>query len=193
MRDLLVPLDIRSQESLRVQVWDDSLNAVSVGEEAASWLSEMLGRPCKLVYMPDEATRFANPRYAPQNTPVSFSDAFPLLLISQGSLDDLNSRLAEPIPMNRFRPNLVVEGCSAYEEDTWQSLSIGSVALRAAKPCSRCTVPTVDQNTGERGSEPIRTLGTYRTRNGKVLFGQNLVHESRGILRVGDAVHPTSR
>lgn len=95
--------------------------------------------------------------------------------------------------MNRFRPNIVVEGCSPHEEDTWQTLHVGAITLRVAKPCSRCSVPTVDQDTGERGSEPIRTLESYRAFGGKVLFGQNLVHKNQGILRVGDIVLPTSR
>jgi uncharacterized protein YcbX len=95
--------------------------------------------------------------------------------------------------MNRFRPNVVVGGCSPHEEDTWQTLRVGAMTLRVAKPCSRCSVPMVDQNTGERGREPIRTLESYHAFGGKVLFGQNLVHKSQGILRVGGIVQPTSR
>jgi uncharacterized protein YcbX len=193
MPALLILLTPQSQDLMRVQVWEDSLDAHDVGEAAASWFTKMLGRPCRLVQMPAEAERFANPKYAPEQTPVGFADAFPLLLISQASLDELNTRLTEPVPMNRFRPNIVVEGCSPHEEDTWQTLHVGAITLRVAKPCSRCSVPTVDQDTGERGSEPIRTLESYRAFGGKVLFGQNLVHKNQGILRVGDIVLPTSR
>jgi hypothetical protein len=136
--------------------------------------------------MPENHERFIHSKYAPENTPVSFTDAFPLLLISEKSLEDLNARLAVPVPMNRFRPNLVIDGAAAFEEDTWRSLQIGSVSFRVAKSCARCTVPTVNQDTGEQGKEPMRTLSTYRTQDSKVYFGQNLIHEGRGILKVGD-------
>lgn len=141
--------------------------------------------------MPDQAERVMSPEYAPQKTALSFADAFPFLLISQASLDDLNSRLAEPVPMNRFRPNLVLEGCNAYEEDTWAALRIGTVGFRVAKPCSRCTVETVNRETSIRASELILTLGSYRTTGGKICFGQNLTHQAEGILVVGDEVHTT--
>jgi len=192
MDELLLPLRPESGSTLRVHVWDDSLDAMDTGEEAALWFTKMLARRCRLVFMPDQTERFANPKYAPQKTVVSFADAFPFLLISQASLDDLNARLAEPVTMNRFRPNLVVDGCGPYEEDTWTDLTIGTVGFRVAKPCSRCTVPTVNQETGVRASEPILTLGSYRTMNGKIYFGQNLTHKAQGILTVGDEVRVAS-
>jgi uncharacterized protein len=141
--------------------------------------------------MPDGTERFVNQKYAAQKTLVSFADAFPFMLISQASLNDLNSRLTEPVPMNRFRPNLVLEGCNAYEEDTWATVTIGSIGFRVAKPCSRCTVPTVNQETGIRAPEPILTLSSYRIFGGKVYFGQNLTHNTQGMLTVGDKVHVT--
>jgi hypothetical protein len=191
MKDLLLPLRPVADDTVRVRVWDDSFDAIDAGQDAASWFTKMLSRPCRLVFMPDRAERTVNPKYAPQKTVMSFADAFPFLLISQSSLNNLNSRLAEPVPMNRFRPNLVLDGCDAYEEDTWASLKIGATAFRVAKPCSRCTVPTVDQETGIRTSEPIATLGSYRTIGGKIYFGQNLIHEGHGILTIGDEVHVT--
>jgi hypothetical protein len=191
MTDLRLPLKPVSGDTLQVRVWDDSLDALDTGQEAASWFSKMLSRPCRLVYMPDQTERIVNPKYALKNTLVSFADAFPFLLISQASLNNLNTRLDAPVPMNRFRPNLVLDGCDAHEEDTWASLRIGNISFRIAKPCSRCTVPTVNQETGVRASEPIRTLSTYRTIGGKVYFGQNLIHETEGILTVGDEVHAT--
>jgi hypothetical protein len=141
--------------------------------------------------MPDDAHRAVNPKYG--SSRVSFADAFPLLLISEESLQDLNRRLERPVSMNRFRPNLVVSGCRPYEEDEWQEIRIGSVALRIAKPCARCTVPTVDQTTGIQEKEPIRTLKTYRMKDGKVLFGQNVIHLSQGTLSVGDEIVVTRR
>jgi hypothetical protein len=187
--ELTVPYRSSTHELLRVQVWNDELDAINLGPEAASWFTELLGFRCRLVQMPDNPSRFVDGKYAPASSPVSFADAFPLLLISEMSLKDLNERLIEPVPMNRFRPNLVIDGSYAFEEDSWRAFQIGSVSFRVAKPCARCTVPTVDQDTGESGKEPIRTLSTYRTRDSKVYFGQNLIHDSRGMLNVGDLVH----
>jgi len=189
MEELHLPLKPDSGDTLQVHVWDDSFDAMDTGQEAASWFTKMLARPCRLVFMPDQTQRLVNPKYSPQKTLVGFADAFPFMLISQASLDDLNSRLAVPLPMNRFRPNLVIEGCTAFEEDTWANLRIGNVGFRVAKPCSRCTVPTVNQDTGIRASEPIRTLSSYRAIGGQIYFGQNLTHDSTGLLTVGDEVH----
>lgn len=150
MNDLLLPLRPEPATMLRVLVWKDYVNAIDTGEEAAAWFTEMLSRPCRLVYMPDTTERIANPKYAPRKAQVSFVDAFPFMLLSQASLNELNSRLARPVPMNRFRPNLVIEGCRAYEEDLWANLRIGDVGFEVAKPCERCTIPTVDQETGIR-------------------------------------------
>lgn len=193
LTELTIPLRTHSGKRIQVQVWDDSLEALDAGPDAARWFTELLGVPCTLVQMPEYPSRFIDARYAPANSPVSFADAFPLLLISEMSLKDLNDRLAEPVPMNRFRPNLVVDGTFPFEEDTWASLRVGSVSFRVAKPCARCTVPTVNQDTGEEGKEPIRTLSAYRKRDSKVYFGQNLVHEGLGILKVGDTVQAIIR
>jgi uncharacterized protein YcbX len=119
---------------------------------------------------------------------VSFADGFPFLLISEESLADLNRRLAYPLPMNRFRPNLVVAGGEPYAEDGWSRMEIGNLRLQVVKPCGRCLVTTTDQDTGERGKEPLRTLATYRKVGSEVMFGQNVVHENIGRLRVGDSV-----
>lgn len=191
MKDLEVPFRLKNPETLRVRVWDDVVEAHSAGDDASSWFSQFLGFPCKLVSMPEGAIRLVNPKYG--QSQMSFADSFPLLLISEASLNDLNSRLDTPVPMNRFRPNLVVRGCSPYEEDEWQGICIGAIAIQIGKPCSRCTVPTVDQSTGIQGKEPIRTLSTYRSRDGKVYFGQNVIHLSKGTLTVGDHIEIISR
>jgi uncharacterized protein YcbX len=162
-----------------------------VSERAARWFSELLETACSLVYMPDSTVRPADPAFAPEETRVSFADAFPFLLISEESLADLNLLLAAPIPMNRFRPNLVMRGCEPYGEDRLDRFRIGPIRFRGVKPCARCAVPTVDQATGERGSEPLRTLATYRRREGEVFFGQNLVHYDTGRLEVSDPVLAT--
>jgi len=172
----------------RVQVWDDECAAISEGEEAARWFSKHLGCSARLVRMASDDARPLGSSTAQPGDHVSFADGFPFLLLSVASLDKLNRRLSLPVSMDRFRPNIVIEGCEPHAEDGWDRIRIGEVPFRFAKPCARCLVTTVDQTTGERGREPLRTLSTYRTVDGQVLFGQNLVHEGRGLIRVGDSV-----
>jgi MOSC domain-containing protein len=189
MPTLEVPLHPSPTVTTTVAVWDDVCSASWVGESAGEWFSEFLGCECGLVHMAEDAVRPADPVFAPIGSRVSFADGFPFLLLSEESLADLNRRLAEPLPMNRFRPNLVVAGGEPYDEDRWGKLEIGGIRFRVVKPCGRCVVTTTDQTTGERGREPLRTLATYRRRDGEVMFGQNVVHEGNGRLRVGDWVH----
>jgi uncharacterized protein YcbX len=170
---------------VKATVWDDTCDAVWLGPRPAKWLSDVLGSPCELVYMPDATVRPANPAYAPDGIRVSFADAFPFLLISEESLADLNAKLARPLPMNRFRPNLVIAGGEPYVEDTLERFGAGGIAFRVVKPCDRCVVTTTDQETTERGVEPLRTLAMYRKVGGLVMFGQNVVHLGTGRLSVG--------
>ena len=188
MPPLEVPLHPKDIVRSRVAVWRDFCPASWLGENAAGWFSEFLDCACSLVHMSDSVIRPADPAFAPPGTRVSFADAFPFLLISEESLADLNRRLAHPLPMNRFRPNLVVAGAEPYAEDEWQHIEIGGLPMRVVKSCGRCVVTTTDQATGERGKEPLRTLATYRNRGGEVMFGQNVVHEGPGRLRVGNPV-----
>ncbi len=172
-----------------VQVWRSVCEAAPVGEEADGWFGEFLGVPCRLVYMPDETRRAVNPEYSAGEGIVSFADGYPLLLLGEASLSDLNSRLEQPVPMNRFRPNLVVSGASAYAEDGWTKIRIGGVMFHGVKPCDRCSLITVDQAMGEAcGPEPLKTLASYRLQDQKVLFGQLLIPDGAGVVRVGDAV-----
>lgn len=182
-----------------VRIWADEVEAQRVGSGADAWFSRFLGTPCHLVFMPEAAERVVPPGFGPARpgggrAPVSFVDGFPFLLLSQASLDELNRRLpgAETLPMNRFRPNIVVGGGHPHIEDGWKSLRIGEVFFDVVKPCARCVVTTVDQETGAAGREPLRTLATYRRGTegeGKIFFGQNLVHHAPGTLRVGDRLH----
>jgi uncharacterized protein YcbX len=188
MSTLETPLEPVTAVTTSVTIWNDACAATWLGERPARWFTEFLGGSCSLVHMAPYTMRAADPAYAPDGVRVSFADAFPFLLISEESLGDLNRRLAVPLPMNRFRPNLVVAGGEPYEEDRWDRIQIGAIQLRIVKPCARCVVTTTDQTTGERGREPLRTLATYRTIDGKVMFGQNVVHEGRGRLRIGDHV-----
>lgn len=171
-------------------VWRDRCAAVDQGDEASQWFTSHLGMPARLVRLADEFMRRVDPVYATRpDDEVSFADAYPLLLIGEASLDDLNARLATPLPMNRFRPNVVVRGAAPYAEDDWRELRIGDVRATAVKPCARCVTTIVDQATGERGKEPLRTLATYRRRgDGEVYFGQNVIHAGEGRISVGDPV-----
>lgn len=169
---------------VNVKVWGDRCEARYCGDEVEGWLSGFLGRSCRLVYMADGEVRRVDPRYARPVDRTAFSDGFPLLLISEASLNDLNRRLATPLPMIRFRPNLVVTGCEPYAEDGWSLIRIGGISLRVVKPCARCKITTVDPYTAETGSEPLKTLSGYRRQGNKVLFGQNLLHDAEGELCV---------
>ncbi|MDI1247996.1 MAG: MOSC domain-containing protein [Lacunisphaera sp.] len=180
----------------RVIVWKSTMTADDCGDEPAEWLSDFLDLPLRLVRMGGAYQRpIVKPTARPGDV-VSFADAYPLLVISEASLDDLNDRLVakheEPLPMNRFRPNLVVAGCPPYGEDAWSKIRIGDVVLRNAGLCARCPVTTTDQETAVRGKEPLKTFATYRRDAADptdVNFGVNLIHETkRGTLRVGDAV-----
>jgi len=173
-----------------VVVWRDSVVAVDQGSLIADWLSTFLETQVRLVRMPAESVRRVDPRFAPRpSDQVGFADGYPLLLIAEESLDDLNSRLNCPLPMNRFRPNVVVRGTARpYAEDEWAELCIGEVRFNGVKTCARCAITTTDQVTAERGVEPLATLAGYRRIDRGVLFGQNLVHAAPGRIAVGDQV-----
>lgn len=182
-----VPFIPRSANPVTVTVWDDITDAVTVTEEADTWLSRQLGLSLSLVMMPDSTARKADPRYAHNNENVSFADGFPYLIISQASLDELNGRLAEPITMRRFRPNFVVSGTQPFEEDTWKNIAIGDQRFEVVKPCARCVLTTIDPETGQKGAEPLKTLSGYRRSGNKILFGQNVVLvKGGGEIREGD-------
>jgi uncharacterized protein YcbX len=188
MTSLEVEIPGPGAEDREVEIWKDRCAAHDAGPAAASWFSELLDTTCRLVRLPSSSVRQVHLGYAKEGDRVGFADGFPFLLISQASLDELNRRLDEPIPMNRFRPNIVIDGCAAHAEDGWRRVILGRVAFRVAKPCARCVVTTTDQETGARGPEPLRTLATYRRSGDRVLFGQNLIHDGLGRLRIGDRV-----
>ena len=160
-----------------VRVWDDDVTACDAGDDAAEWLSEQLQYPVRLVTMGEEFHRpLKHPRADRQ---VGFADAAPLLVISQESLDDLNARIAEPVSMLRFRPNLVIKGCEPFAEDRWNTLTIhtsdGPLVLDCTHPCARCAIPGLHPFTGRAQKEPLRTLAQYRRwEDGQIYFGMNL-------------------
>jgi uncharacterized protein YcbX len=174
--------------AIPVTVWADTCEATLLGEPAAQWFSQYLDRPCRLAYMAERTIRPVDPDYAPPSARVSFADAFPFLLVSEESLADLNARLAQPLPMNRFRPNLVIAGGEPYVEDRQDRFEIGGIGFRGVKPCGRCVVTATDQETAHRGVEPLRTLATYRKVGSEVMFGQNVYHLNTGRLSVGEPV-----
>jgi uncharacterized protein YcbX len=189
MPGLNIPFLPQTNETLRVPVWDDTCQAEVVSGEANEWFSQALQMRCKLVYMPESSTRPVDERYAKNSDIVSFADAYPFLLIGQASLDDLNQRLPKALPMNRFRPNLVLTTSIPFEEDQWKSIRIGETIFHLVKPCARCVLTTIDQQTGVAGKEPLKTLSAYRMVNYKVLFGQNAVWGRQGnLLQLGDIV-----
>lgn len=184
-----IEVPILEGASGKVEIWESVCQAVDQGEPVSQWLSQFLGQKSHLVRMASDFKRKVKEKYQVTGEEVvEFADGFPFLLISQASLDDLNAKLKNPVPMNRFRPNLVVAGGSAFQEDGWKKIKIGKVLFRVAKSCARCEITTVDQETGEKGMEPLETLGLYRTAAKGVMFGQNLIAGSRGIVRVGDPV-----
>jgi uncharacterized protein len=194
---ITVANDLAVPEKGNVKIWSSSVKGAFYPAEVDGWFSNALGISCRLVLMPETTHRKVNPFYAVRKfrDTVSFADGYPFLLIGQASLDDLNARLTEPVPMNRFRPNFVVSGSGPYEEDTWKRIRIGSTEFHVVKPCGRCVITTVDQATGDKnGKEPLKTLSTYRTRRGKVLFGQNLIAESAGgVIWINDPVEVLER
>jgi uncharacterized protein YcbX len=169
-------------------VWDDAVEVYEVNREYSFWFSKLLGIECKLVSFPENNTRPVDQNYQINHEHVSLADAYPLLIIGEQSLADLNTRLADPIPMNRFRPNLVVSGSQPYEEDRWKNFSVGQNRFAAVKPCARCVLTTVNQDTGEKGMEPLATLSKYRKKDNKVLFGQNLIAIDHYEIHEGDEI-----
>lgn len=184
--ELELPWSTHGGAMVRGRVWEDEVELIEHSSEASAWFSRRLGHSCRLVYMPDPSKRAVDPTYARGIT--SLSDGFPYLVLSQATLDDLNARLELPVPMDRFRPNVVIAGGFAFQEDGWTEIRVGAVDLRLVKPCGRCMIVTTDQNSGERTKEPLRTLATYRSRGAKVLFGMNAVGPTQGTIRVGDPV-----
>jgi uncharacterized protein len=171
---------------LEVGVWKDRCLAHDMGDAAAKWVSAFLEVDSRLVFLPDSSIRKVNPDYALAETDqVSFADGFPFLLISDASLHDLNARVGKNLRMNRFRPNLVISNCEPFEEDRWKCLRIGPILFHCVKPCSRGIITAVDQEHAEVSMEPLKTLADYRKTAQGVLFGQNLVHEGIGSLKVG--------
>ncbi len=180
---------------LNVIIWDDEVEAWEVSEIANNFFTEALGMPVRLVYMPEESYRKTDGNYSLKGNEItSFSDGYPILIIGQSSLDDLNNRLAEPITINRFRPNFVFTDGQEFEEDEWHEFTVGGLRFFGVKPCARCIMTTIDPLTGEKkGKEPLLTLNRYRKAGSKILFGQNVLINHVGKVAVGDEIEVVSR
>lgn len=169
-------------------IWKDQCLSRSVSKEVDQWLSDFLELECRLVYQPDEVIRSVDPAYAIANDKVNFSDGYPFLITSEASLHSLNQAMGLQLPMQRFRPNLIISQCESYAEDSWREITINNIGFRLPKPCSRCPVPTIDIETAQRGKEPLTTLNRLRKWNKKVYFGQNALHNNTGELSVNNIV-----
>lgn len=188
-----VPEPAPDSPRIEVNIWGDRVCLPLAGPESSEWLSSKLGLEAHLAFMPDDVERPVNPRYATTGDRTALTDGYPLHLVGSGSMEDLNSRLDTPIGVERFRPNVYVEGPAPFAEDEWLEIRIGDCGFRVVKPCPRCTVTTIDPATGVRGKEPLQTLAGYRRTEGGVMFGQNVIHDGGGEIRVGDPVEVLSR
>ncbi len=173
---------------IETAVWGDAVTTFEVSRAHSDWFSERLGMKCKLVSFPEENPRPVAADYKIHDEQVSLADGYPLLIIGQSSLDDLNGRLASPVPINRFRPNLVFMGGEPFEEDNWKLFNIGKNRFAGVKPCARCIVPTINQDTAEKEREPLLTLSRYRKRDTEIYFGQNVLAIDHYEINEGDEI-----
>ena len=184
--ELTIPFNLKPRSLRQVTIWEDRLIAPEVEGHFSKWFSDHLNVECHLIMMDEYTERPVKKKYAIHDETVSFADGFPYLIIGSASLDDLNTRLKVPVPMDRFRPNLVISTEESFFEDGLEHFRIGEAVFKRIKPCARCIVTTTDQDTGKRNKEPLKTLAAYRTVNNKVFFGQNLICLREGSVKTGD-------
>ncbi|KAA9034516.1 MOSC domain-containing protein [Ginsengibacter hankyongi] len=185
---IIIPFIPESEQHVTVQIFDDACEAVFVSDVVDEWFTEMLSIRCRLVYMPESSLRMVDTEYGRNNEITGFADAFPFLMIGQSSLDDLNAKLIDPLPINRFRPNIVFTGGTPYIEDVMEEFIINNVIFFGVKLCARCNIPTINQDNASKSNEPSKTFASYRQRNNKVYFGQNLLANGVGAVNVGDKI-----
>ncbi len=190
MPPLVIPEWSGEGEWIPVTIWRDRLILPHPNQIYSDWFSSFLGLNCRLVYLPASVTRLVEPPFDSPEWRVSLADGYPLLLLTEASVDLLNSRLPSQVSVERFRPNVVISGTPPHEEDRWRRLQIGSVQLAIVKPCARCSIVLVDPETAALGTEPLRTLDGYRRETGKVMFAQNALVVAPGQVRLSMAVEP---
>lgn len=191
--EITIPFHTLSNEKATVSIWEERCIAQYVSKEADDWFSQILSLQCRLVHLPENSRICVDKKYAANNEITSLSDGYPFLIAGQASLDDLNSRLAEALPMNRFRPNIVFTGGLPYEEDNLEHFLINGINFYGVKLCGRCVITSINQDTLARSKEPLKTLATYRMGNNKIYFGQNLLHKGEGVINVGDTIEVVQR
>ncbi len=185
---LFVPFEINSNLKIPVQIWDDTCKAIHLNSTFDQWFSAKLQISCRLVFMPDETERLVGEPHRDNQEINSFSDSYPFLMIGEKSLEELNRRMEKPLPMNRFRPNIVFSGGEPHIEDTLAHFLINEINFYGIKLSSRCNLTTINQDDAISGKEPLKTLANYRRKNNKIYFGQNLVHEGTGMISVGESI-----
>jgi len=184
-----IDLNVHLQDKIEVEIWSDQLIAYEVDKQISEWFSDHLGISVRLVKMTDASTRVKNLNVTPDKTEVSFADGYPYLILGDASMQKLNSRLDRSLPEDRFRANILVSTKDAHEEDAWlDPFAIGQAQMKVIKPCARCVVTTIDQQTGEKGKEPLKSLASYRQWDNKIWFGANAICMEEGMVRVGDTI-----
>lgn len=184
-----IPLISAGNGVLHVKIWDDTCEAILADHNVNQWFSKKIGSDVRLVYMPGHSRRIVDKTYTRDEELTGFSDGYPILLIGQPSLDDLNNKLDQHVPMDRFRPNIVFSGGSPYDEDGFRHFQINGIDMYGVKLCARCVMTTIDQNTTLAGKEPLATLSGYRRTGNKVNFGQNVIFHGHGSIAVGEKIH----
>lgn len=171
-----------------VTVWQDQVKGNRIDHPVNDWISDKLGKKVQLVYMPQETIRQVDLEYAQFGDRVGFADGFPFLILSEASVQFLSEKVGYSLNVRRFRPNIVISGCEAFTEDTWQQIQIGEIVFDLVKPCSRCVIPTIDLNTSQKQPEVMQAMLAYRKQGNKVMMGQNALHRGVGSIRVGEEV-----
>jgi uncharacterized protein len=189
----LIPFKPQTTDFQSITVWDDTINCQRVSDEADAWFSGVLGQEARLFYQPEESIRIVDQKYATESDHTSLSDGFPVLIISEASMDFLNEKSSETIEIQRFRPNIVFKNSIPHEEDSFADIAINDVLFEGAKPCARCIMTTINPATAEKGKEPLKSLTAYRKWGNKILFGENLLIKKTGKIAIGDTLNVLSR
>lgn len=183
-----VPLRQEEQKLFTADIWGHATPVFEVGSEISEWFSEHLKQAVKLVRMNLDHARYREKEEAKENVEMNLADGYPILILGSASLDYLNGKLQEPVGMDRFRPNIIVDTSKAHEEDEWKDFEIGEASFHISHPCARCLVTTINQRTAEKGKEPLRTLAGYRKVGERVNFGANTLCKVEGLIRLGDSI-----
>ncbi len=190
-QEIAIPTEQKPHACREVAIWNDRCQAALVSPAASRWFSEQLDTSCDLVYLPASERRLVDPAYAHRRQIVSFADGFPLLVITRQSIALLNEKLSEDLSIERFRPNIVIAGGAAHQEDEWRSIRVGDIDIDLVKPCSRCVIPSIDPDDAKQHATLNRTLAGYRRRDGKIMFGMNGLHRQTGPINKGMAIEAT--